>query len=208
MFVAAALALLIPGCGGSSTQLPVPAVVHVVWQDSPSIDKIRLTVSDDYRFRVQSTASRADGDVDVQLSLPPGEVGHLIIEGLDPSGTELSWTMVGAATPETTVRVGGTPTGANIYRTVGGIVHSQPPLNGTTVDLLLNVGGDFEPVPLDAQGAVIVRPSNEFSYAFTNGSVIDYQAPFVISGKAPGSTQVSLRFQSSALAGFGIQVTP
>lgn len=119
-----------------------------------------------------------------------------------------SWNMIGSVTPETTVRVGGTPTGASIRRTLGGVVHGGPPLSGTTVNLPVNEGGDFEPVPTDAQGSVIIRPTSEFSYSFTNGSVVEYQPPFVIGGHAPGSTQVSLNYQSSALAGFDIQVTP
>jgi len=205
---AGALALLLGGCGGGgSVALSQPTVVHVIWEDSPSIGQLRLTVTDNFHFHNQKTVSRADGNTDVELLLPPGEVGQLVIDGLDPSGNEITEYVLPKATAATTVRVGGTPTRADVYFTRGGIVQQQS-LNHSSLRLRVGVGCNCAPLPMDSQGAVIVRPYNEYSFGFTNASVVDLQPWFVIGGMAPGSTEATLQYQSSALANFNIQITP
>lgn len=181
--------------------------MHVIWEDSPSIGQLRLTVTDNDRFHNQKTVSRADGNVDVELLLPPGEDGQLLIDGLDPSGNMFTEYVIPRATPETTVRVGGAPTRADVYFTRGGIVQNHS-LTNSLLKLRVGVGCNCAPLPMDAQGAVIVRPYNEYSLVFTNGSVVDLQPWFVIGGMAPGSTGATLKYQSSALASFSVQITP
>jgi hypothetical protein len=194
--------LLLSGCGGSSSMQTTPAVVHLTWAGAPSITKVRLTVMGNFNYQQQRVATRAAGDVDVILALLSGN-SVLRIEGLGQNDANVSGDVSGPAVADATVHVGGVPTQCAIFQNQG-----DPPINNTSVPLPVDVGGDFMAVPTDAQNAVVLLPASDLSYSFTDASVVNYTAPFFISGKLPGSTQVDLMYQANSLGHFGVIVTP
>jgi hypothetical protein len=176
----------------------------VKWENSPEITKVKfLLTANQGLYQQIVTVNRADGDGDATLSVPPRGDAILRIDALAAGGDMLNGLEISQPGSDTTIRVGGTPTHAEIFRHV-----DEAPVNGSTVVLPIHIGGNFAPRPLDANGDIVLLPIGAMTYSFTNAPVVDFQAPYVIGGQIPGTTQATVRYQGSDMGSFGILIPP